>query len=437
MRSTGTRMIFAMRMGHADRHEGLKGYCCGVMLPLERKSVEPLAAHLDPRRVRALHQSLHHFVAKSEWSDAAVLARARAHVVAAMDPDERRYWIVDGTGFCKHGRHSVGVARQYCGEIGKKDNCQVAVSVSLATVSASVPIAWRLYLPEEWALDRTRRAKAGVPEAVGFATKPQIALEQLQEAKATDVPQGVVLADAGYGTNTAWRDAPTAEGLNYVVGVISGLKIWPEGDQPLPASYSGRGRPPVRRPRSADGEPLTVEQYAKSLALRCYRSVTWREGSKQALVTIRRRSRARRPRRPRALGGMVARRVAVTGRRATKALPVQPARDDDPAALGRGLQSTLAHRTRLPGPQTGIRPGSLRGPRLARIPPSRHALHRSLRLPRRPAFGGPAPKNPSIRRGLDNPEATAHAVPQRAQRHVPDSIATLRWLIARAIMDRL
>jgi SRSO17 transposase len=272
-------------LGHADRHEGLKGYCRGVMLPLERKSVEPLAAHLDPRRVRALHQSLHHFVAKSEWSDAAVLARARAHVVAAMDPDERRYWIVDDTGFRKHGRHSVGVARQYCGEIGKQDNCQVAVSVSLATVSASVPIAWRLYLPEEWALDRTRRAKAGVPEAVGFATKPQIALEQLQEAKATNVPQGVVLADAGYGTNTAWRDALTAEGLNYVVGVISSLKIWPEGDQPLPAAYSGRGRPPVRRPRSADGELLTVEQYAKSLDLRRYRSVTWREGSKQALTS--------------------------------------------------------------------------------------------------------------------------------------------------------
>jgi SRSO17 transposase len=270
-------------LGHADRREGLKGYCRGVMLPLERKSVEPLAASLEPRRVRALHQSLHHFVAKSEWSDAAVLARARAHVVAAMDANERRYWIVDDTGFRKHGRHSVGVARQYCGEIGKQDNCQVAVSVSLATVSASVPIAWRLYLPETWASDRERCAKAGVPDDIGFATKPEIALEQLREAKATQVPQGVVLADGGFGTNTAWRDGLAAEGLEYVVGVISSLKVWPEGTQPQPAAGSGRGRPPTRRLRDADHQPLTVEQYAMQLKPQRYRRVTWREGSKRML----------------------------------------------------------------------------------------------------------------------------------------------------------
>jgi len=234
-------------LGHADRREGLKGYCRGLMLPLERKSVEPLAAHLDPRHVRAVHQSLHHFVAKSQWSDAAVLERVRSHVVSAMNARDRRYWIVDDTGFRKHGKHSVGVARQYCGEIGKQDNCQVAVSVSLATVSASVPIAWRLYLPEVWAEDEERRAKAGVPEEILFATKPEIALAQLQQAQRDAVPEGIVLADAGYGTNTSWREGLVAAGLRYVVGVISSVKVWPQGQEPqLVATGSGKGRPPIR-----------------------------------------------------------------------------------------------------------------------------------------------------------------------------------------------
>ncbi|PPU69645.1 IS701 family transposase, partial [Xanthomonas cucurbitae] len=123
------------------------------MLPLERKSVEPLAAHVDPLRTRARHQALHHFVAKSDWSDAAVLERVRQYVSSHMDLKGEVYWIVDDTGFRKKGKHSVGVTRQYCGEIGKQDNCQVAVSVSLATPAASVPMAFGLYLPEAWAAD--------------------------------------------------------------------------------------------------------------------------------------------------------------------------------------------------------------------------------------------------------------------------------------------
>lgn len=271
-------------LGHADRREGLKGYCRGVMLPLERKSVEPLAAHLDPKHVRAVHQSLHHFVAKSEWSDTAVMGRVRDHVLAAMDQSARRYWIVDDTGFRKHGKHSVGVARQYCGEIGKQDNCQVAVSVSLATVAASVPIAWRLYLPEEWANDRPRRNKAGVPDEIEFATKPEIALAQLRQAQEDGVPAGVVLADAGYGSNTAWRDALMASHMHYVVGVISSVKVWPEGQQPKPVpEWTGRGRPPVRRLRDAEHQPLSVEDHAQQLDGRRFRRVSWREGSKGTL----------------------------------------------------------------------------------------------------------------------------------------------------------
>ncbi len=132
-------------LGHADRREGLRGYCRGLMLPLARKSVEPLAASIDPHSVQARHQSLHHLVAKSDWSDAALLEKVSAWILPTMlRSDAERYWIIDDTGFPKKGQHSVGVARQYCGQLGKQNNCQVAVSLSLATEAASFPIAWRL-----------------------------------------------------------------------------------------------------------------------------------------------------------------------------------------------------------------------------------------------------------------------------------------------------
>ncbi len=132
-------------LGHADRHAGLRGYCTGLMSPLSRKSVEPMAAHLDPLKVRSRHQSLHHFVADANWSDDEMLLRVCQWVVPLMDLRDGGWWIIDDTGLPKQGRHSVGVARQYCGMLGKQDNCQVAVSVSLACEAASVPVAWQLY----------------------------------------------------------------------------------------------------------------------------------------------------------------------------------------------------------------------------------------------------------------------------------------------------
>src|SRR5437762_8211246 len=162
-------------LGHRDRHGGFADYSRGLMLPIERKSVEPLAAHTDPLHVSAKHQSLHHLVAQSQWSDKAVLKCVRDWVMPKLGAKSRFYWIVDDTGFPKKGVHSVGVTRQYCGQLGKQDNCQVAVSLSLASERGSVPIDWRLYLPEKWAKDRRRRKKAGVPEELKFQTKPQIA----------------------------------------------------------------------------------------------------------------------------------------------------------------------------------------------------------------------------------------------------------------------
>ena len=131
-------------LGHQDRHAGFADYSRGLMLPIERKSVERLAAHTDPLHVRSQHQSLHHLVAMSEWSDPAVLRRVRDWVMPWLGANSRFYWIVDDTGFPKKGKHSVGVARQYCGQLGKQDNCQVAVSLSLASERGSVPVEYRL-----------------------------------------------------------------------------------------------------------------------------------------------------------------------------------------------------------------------------------------------------------------------------------------------------
>src|SRR4249920_365514 len=169
-------------LGYSTRHQSLLDYCSGLMLPIERKSVEPLAAHADPLRVPAKHQALHHFVANARWSDRALLDRVRKYVEPHLGLEHGAFWIVDDTGHPKCGRHSVGVARQYCGQLGKQDNCQVAVSLSLANRHASLPVAYRLYLPQDWAEDRERRRKAHVPEEIEFATKPEIALEQLRWA---------------------------------------------------------------------------------------------------------------------------------------------------------------------------------------------------------------------------------------------------------------
>src|SRR4051794_40022407 len=178
-------------LGHADRRAPLRAYTTGLLLPGERKSVEPMAARVDPARVGAAHQSLHHFVAKAGWNDPALLAAVRPYALPAMlERGPIRAWLVDDTGLPKKGKLSVGVARQYCGRLGKRDNCQVAVPLSVATEHASLPIAYRLYLPEAWAGDPARRAMAGVPEEGAVRTKPAIALGQIGQALADGGPAG-------------------------------------------------------------------------------------------------------------------------------------------------------------------------------------------------------------------------------------------------------
>ncbi len=271
-------------LGHSDRHAGLKGYCTGLMLPLARKSVEPMAARVDPMHASARHQSLHHFVAKAEWSDAEMLRRVAQWVVPQMDFSSGGWWIIDDTGFPKKGKHSVGVARQYCGMLGKQDNCQVAVSVSLACGQGSIPVAWQLYLPEDWANDLVRRRAAGVPEDVHFATKTQIALAQLRSLLAEGAPHHCVLADAGYGVDTGFRQALSDMGLLYAVGVTSAVSVWPPGAEPLPPKrYSGMGRPPVMPRRTAQRQPMSVKTLALSLPAQAFHTISWREGTNEPL----------------------------------------------------------------------------------------------------------------------------------------------------------
>ena len=274
-------------LGHADRRGPLRAYATGLLLPGERKSIEPMAARVDPARVGAAHQSLHHFVAKAAWDDAALLGAVRDYALPAIEEHGPiRAWLVDDTGLPKKGRLSVGVARQYCGQLGKRDNCQVAVTLSVATEHASLPIAYRLYLPEAWAADPARRAMAGVPEEVEFRTKPAIALDQIGQALADGVPPGVVVTDAGYGNDTDFRDGVTALGLAYVAGIQGTTGLWPPGAGPLPAApWSGRGRPPKRLRRDPEHQPLAAETLAAGLPAGAWRTVAWREGTAGPLTS--------------------------------------------------------------------------------------------------------------------------------------------------------
>jgi SRSO17 transposase len=272
-------------LGHADRAVPFQSYCAGLLLPGDRKSVEPMAARLQPGRVRAAHQSLHHFVAKSDWSDDAVLAAVRGRVLPIIEQHGPiRALIIDDTGMPKKGRHSVGVARQYCGQLGKQDNRQVAVSLSAANDHASLPIAYQLYLPQEWADDADRRAQAGVPDDVVFRTKQQIALEQLRAARAAAVQAEIVLADAGYGNDTEFCDGVSKIGLPYVVGIQSSTSLWPPDMKPLAkAPWSGRGRPTSAIRRDDEHQPVSGKQLALDLPKKAWRRVTWREGSNTVL----------------------------------------------------------------------------------------------------------------------------------------------------------
>ena len=253
-------------IAHADRAEPLRDYCAGLLVTEGRRSVEPMAAVTAPAEVSAQHQRLLHFVANAPWSDEQMLAKVGELVTPSLTragPIEA--WIIDDTSFPKKGQHSVGVHHQYCGQLGKQANCQVAVTLSIANRDGSLPIAYRLYLPRDWTDDKSRRAKAHVPASVRFKTKPQLALEQIRAALMAGVAPGVVLMDASYGTNGTLRQAVAGLGLKYVAAVISTVKVRPVCEDD-------------RKPRR-----VSVEALARSLPKHAWRTITWREGSNAKL----------------------------------------------------------------------------------------------------------------------------------------------------------
>jgi SRSO17 transposase len=182
-------------------------------------------------------------------------------------------WIIDDTAFPKQGKHSVGVHHQYCGQLGKQANCQVAVSLSIANHAASLPVAYRLYLPKDWVDDDARRSKAGVPSDISFKTKPEIALEQIRWACEAGLPRGVALMDGGYGSDSRLRAGMTALGVTYVAGVQPKALVWPSGSGPRrQGKLNNTGR------RDEPGL-MSIKEVALGLPKRAWRTIRWREGS--------------------------------------------------------------------------------------------------------------------------------------------------------------
>jgi len=265
----------ARALGHADRAGPLHSYCLGMLLPGERKSVEPTAARVEPDRAQAAHQSLHHFVAKADWSDEAMLTAVYEAVCPVLGQHAPICtWGIGEIGFSKKGVHSVGVARQNSSSLEGRDNCQVAVTLSLLNGNTSLPIAYRLYLPEEWAADSSRRHKAGVPEGVKFRTKSQIALEQIAAALAAGMTPKIISANADYGADAAFRAGVSALGLPYIVGVEPTIHLRP------PDTGQGGNIPPSWAryiPPYPACLKLSAKKLARSLPARAWDSFTWQK----------------------------------------------------------------------------------------------------------------------------------------------------------------
>jgi SRSO17 transposase len=257
-------------LGNESRRGSFAIYAMGLLGDGERKSVEPIAAKAcaDPEKAEGMHQRLLHFMVDSHWDDTAVRRVAAEHVIAALTKHERvSAWIVDDTGFLKQGTHSVGVQRQYTGSAGKVANCQIGVSLSVATPSEHAPIDFELYLPESWTSSAARRREGGIPKGIQFQTKPELALRMIRRAVLQGIPLAPLLADSAYGTSHEFRRGVRAMGLHYAVGVDPKLKVSVLGSKGVP-----QGEVAVRE--------LATQIHARGGFRRC----TWRKGTKEDLT---------------------------------------------------------------------------------------------------------------------------------------------------------
>jgi SRSO17 transposase len=267
-----------LAMGRKERGEHAEEYLRGLLMDGERKSIEPMASRLPDADVQALQQ----FVNQSPWSSEKVRASLARKVEQEFVPEA--YWVIDDVSFPKQGEHSVGVARQYCGALGKTANCQVAVTLDLGTEESSTPLDWALYLPEKWTQDPVRRKEAGVPEEITFKTKPELALSLIDEVKAWGLQDRLVLTDSGYGDVYEFRQGLRNRGLNHVVQVSGGLMAWTEDPHPAKPLMKRGGKIPRKRFYANDFPPSrSLCQVAKDLPSQSWKKVTWREGTKGPL----------------------------------------------------------------------------------------------------------------------------------------------------------
>jgi len=268
------------RMGRAERQHGAELYIRGLLLDGERKSIEPMAARLPGADVQALRQ----FVGQSPWPWEPVQEALAHSVVDALLPEA--VYLLDTTSFPKQGTHSVGVARQYCGALGKTANCQVAVTVHLGTETTSVPLTWALFLPEVWTADPKRRAEVGIPPTVTYQTKGDLALAALDRVRGWGLQPRPVLADSEFGNSWEFREALQTRSYPYCVQVEATTVAWPSRPAPPPPpSATGRGRP-RKRPRPGEvPTPQALGTLAQALPPHAWRTVTWRAGSKGPLTS--------------------------------------------------------------------------------------------------------------------------------------------------------
>jgi SRSO17 transposase len=244
-------------------------YAFGILGDGERKSAEPIAARAcaDPEKARAYHEKLLHFVGRSLWDDRAVRLEATRYALTELQKRERiTTWVIDDTGFLKQGKHSVGVQRQYTGSAGKIANCQLGVSLCIATPTEHLPIDFELYLPKSWIEDAKRRKEARVPTDMVFKTKVELAIGMIQRAAHDGIPGEIVLADSFYGRSWELREAVRRVGLDYAVAVDADTRVW---------------QLDAREHRT--GDPVRVKELGLALGPRAFRRVTWRSGSKSKL----------------------------------------------------------------------------------------------------------------------------------------------------------
>ena len=251
------------------KRESFAMYASGILGDGERKSAEPIAARAcaDPSQTNNVHSKLCYFLGKSEWDDREVRLEAARYAIETVQKREPiTTWIIDDTGFLKQGTHSVGVQRQYTGSAGKITNCQIGVSLAVATSTEQIPVDFDLYLPKMWAEEPALRAEAKIPDTVTFKTKIELALEMIERAALAEIPGEIILADGAYGDSSDFRNTVRLLGFDFGVGIQSTVRV-------------------VRLDRldRTRGEAITVVDLAMALGREAFRKVTWRHGSKAKL----------------------------------------------------------------------------------------------------------------------------------------------------------